>query len=204
MGDGGGYRAGFQAVALNVADADVVGVLMPLYHGDLQHIIFHIDAVGVPGVHRGDLAVHHADDAPGTLLGKVLSGEGRYMEGLVGPLHQIRLDLRGREILDLTVIHHENALLVDLLDVEVLEIVDDDEVCQIAGGNAAPVVQQEVPGGVVAGHLDRGDGVGPQRDGLLHDIVDVALFQQVIGMLIVCAEHAAVGVLAGEQGHQRL
>ena len=59
-------------------------------------------------------------------------------------------------------IHHQHALLVDLLDVEVLEIVDDDEVRQIARGNGAPVVQQEVPGGVVAGHLDGGDGVGPQ------------------------------------------
>ena len=95
MGDGGGYRAGFQAVALNVADADVMGVLVPFHNGDLQHIIFHIDAVRVPGVHRGDLAVHHTDDAPGTLLGEVLGGEGRHMEGLVGPLHQIRLDLRG-------------------------------------------------------------------------------------------------------------
>ena len=114
----------------------------------------------------------------------------------MGPLHQIRLDLRGWEILDLAVIHHENALLVDLLDVEVLEIVDDDEVCQIAGGNGAPVVQQEVPGGVVAGHLDGSDGVGTQGDGLLHDVVDVALFQQVVGVLIVGAEHAAVGILA--------
>ena len=146
VGDGGGYRARFQAVALNVADADVMGVLVPFHNGDLQHIVLHIDAVRVPGVHRGDLAVHHTDDAPGTLLGEVLGGEGRHMEGLVSPLHQIRLDLRGWEILNLAVIHHENALLVDLLDVEVLEIVNDDEVCQIAGGNAAPIVQQEVPG----------------------------------------------------------
>ena len=56
----------------------------------------------------------------------------------------------------------------------------------------------------MAGHLDCGDGVGSQRDGLLHDVVDVALFQQIVGVLIVGAEHAAVSILAGEQGHQCL
>ena len=202
MGDGGGHRAGLQAVALDIADADVAGVLVPLYHGDFQHVVVHVDAVGVPGVYCGDLAVHHADDAPGPLFGKVLGGEGGHMEGLVGPLHQVGLDLRGGEVPDLAVVHHQDALLVDLLNVEGTEVVDDDEVRQIAGGDAAPVVQQEVPGGVVAGHLHGGDGVGPQGDGPLDDVVDVALFQQVVGVLVVGAEHAAVGVLAAEEGHQ--
>ncbi|CAN4019904.1 DNA binding domain, excisionase family, partial [Dysosmobacter welbionis] len=72
---------------------------------------------------------------------------------------------------------HQLALLEDSLDVEVLEAVDDDEVPQVARGDGAPVVQQEVPGGVVAGHLHGGDGLHPQADGPLDDVVDMALLQ---------------------------
>ena len=85
-----------------------------------------------------------------------------------------------------------------------LEVVDDDEVAQIAGGNGTTVVQREVPSGVVAGGLHGNDGVGPQGDSLFDDVVDVALFQQVVGVLVVGAEHTAIHVLAGEQGHESL
>ena len=57
-------------------------------------------------------------------------------------------------------------------------------------------VQQEVPGRVVAGHLHRHDGVHALADGLPDVEVDVALFQQVAGVLVVAAEHAAVRVSA--------
>ena len=87
---------------------------------------------------------------------------------------------------------------------EVLEVVDDDEVRQIAGGDGPPVVEEVVPGGVVAGHLDGQDGVHPAADGLPDVVVDVALLQQVAGVLVVAAEHAPVGVLGGQQGQQGL
>ena len=70
--------------------------------------------------------------------------------------------------------------------------------------DGAPVVQQEVPGGVVAGHLHGGDGVRPQGDGLFHHVVDMPFFQQVAGVLVVAAEHAPLGVFVAQQGHQRL
>ena len=126
------------------------------------------------------------------------------MEGAVGPFRQVGLDSGDREVPDLSVVHHQLAALVDLLDLEGLEVVDDDKVTQIAGGDSAPVVQQEIPGGVVTGHLHSGDGVCAQSDGPLDDIVDVTLFQQIAGVLVVGAEHAPLGILVAQQGEQRI
>ena len=126
------------------------------------------------------------------------------MERIVGAADQVGIDLRQGEVGHRTVFHHEDASLVDLLDVEVLEIIDDDEVGQIAGGDGAAVVQQEVPGGVVAGGLDGGDGVSAQGDGLFYDVVDVALFQQVVGVLVVGAEHTAFNIFVAQQGGEGL
>jgi hypothetical protein len=75
---------------------------------------------------------------------------------------------------------------------------------QIARRDGAAVVEQEVAGGVVAGGLDGHDRVCAHGDGALDDIVDVALFQQIVGVLVVRAEHAALGVLAVQQPHQCL
>ena len=200
VGDGCGHSAGFQTVALEKADADMMGVLVALHHGNLQHVILHVDPVGVAGVHRGDLPVHHADDAPGPGIRKVLRRQVLHMEGAVGPFGEIGVDGRGGEVLHHAVVHHQLALLEDSLDVEVLEVVDDDEVPQVARGDGAPVVQQEVPGGVVAGHLHGGDRIHPQADGPLDDVVDMALLQQVVGVLVVGAEHASLGVFVAQQG----
>ena len=54
----------------------------------------------------------------------------------------------------------------------------------------------------MAGHLHGGDGVHPQADGPLDDVVDVAFFQQVVGVLVVGAEHAPLGVFVAQQGGQ--
>lgn len=66
MGHAGGNGAGLETVALEVADADVAGVLVALDDGDLQNIPFHVDVVAVALVLGDDLAGHHADDAPGS------------------------------------------------------------------------------------------------------------------------------------------
>ena len=84
------------------------------------------------------------------------------MEGVVSPLHQIGVDLRGGEVPQLTVVH-EDTTFIDHLDLEVLEVVDDDEVAQIAGGNGTTVVQQEVPSGVVAGAFTATMGSAPRE-----------------------------------------
>ena len=58
---------------------------------------------------------------------------------------------------------------------------------------------------MVAGGLDGDDGVDAVFvDGLAGDVVDVSLFQQIARVLVVGAEHAALGVLRREQGDQRL
>ena len=76
------------------------------HHGDFQYVIFRIDAVGVPRVHGGDLPVDHADDAPGTVVHKVLRRQGPQVEGAVGALSEIGFDLRGGKIPHCAVFHH--------------------------------------------------------------------------------------------------
>ena len=50
VADGGGHRAVLQAVALDVAQTDMMGVLVPLDNGDLQDIVLRVDAVGIAAV----------------------------------------------------------------------------------------------------------------------------------------------------------
>ena len=204
MADTGGHRAVLQAVALDIAQADMVGILVPLNNGDLQDIVVHVNAVGIAAVGGGDLAVDHADDGMRPVVDEIGGGQGGHVEGIVGAVHQIGVHLRDREIRDLTVLTHQHATLVDLLNGEVLKIVDDHKVAQIAGSNGAAIVQQEVPGGVVAGGLDGGDGRYAQGNGLFHNIVDMPLFQQVAGVLVIGAEHAALHILITQQRRQRL
>ena len=66
------------------------------------------------------------------------------MEGVVGALVEIFLDLRRFKVAQLAVVPVQNALLEDHFDVEVLEIVDHGEVGQIPGRNRAAVIEQEV------------------------------------------------------------
>ena len=132
---------------------------------------------------------------------KSSGGQRGDVEGVVRALVEIFLDLRGFKVAQLAVVPVQNALLEHHLDVEVLEIVDDGEVGQIAGRDRAAVIEQEIARGVVAGGLDGDDGVDAVFvDGLAGDVVDVALFQQVARVLVVGAEHAALGVLRREQG----
>lgn len=93
MGDGGGHRAGFQTVALEVADADVAGIFMPLYNGHFQNVLGHVHPSGVACVLGDDLPWHHADDAPQTGVGKVRGRKHRQVEGVVGALVQVFRDL---------------------------------------------------------------------------------------------------------------
>ena len=180
-----------------------MGILMPLDDGDLQDVLFQVDVIGVAGILGHDFPGHHADNRMGAAVGKVCGGQGGHMEGVVGPLHQIGVNLRSVKLPQNAVVH-ELALLVHHLDVEAVPIVDDHKIRQIAGSNGAAVVQQEVPGGGVARSLHGHDGVCSQGDGFFHDIVNVALFQQVVWMLVVGAEHAALNVFAAQQRGQRL
>ena len=202
MGDAGGHGPPLQAVALEVANADMAGVLVALYYGDFEDVPLRVDVVGVALVGGDDLAGHHADDAPGTPLGEVLRREMGEMEGVVGPADQVGVDHRGGEVPDGGPVVHLHALFEDLLDVEVLEVVDDHEVRQVPRRDGPPVVEEVVPRRVVAGHPDGQNGVRPQADSLPDVVVDVALLQQVIGVLVVAAEHAPLRVLGRHEGHE--
>ena len=85
VADGGGHGAMPEAVALDIAQADVVGVLMPLDDGDFQDVLLQVDVVGIARVLGHDLAGHHADDGVGALVGEVGGGQRGHMEGVVGP-----------------------------------------------------------------------------------------------------------------------
>ena len=75
-----------------IAQADVVGVLMPLDHGDLQDVLLHVDAVG--SSRRRSVVIspaHHADDGVGAVVGEVL----RRSEGLTWKVSWARFDQIG-------------------------------------------------------------------------------------------------------------
>ena len=201
VGDAGSHGAGLQSVALDIAQSDVMGILVPLDNSHLENIVFHINMIDVAGVLGDDFTRHQADDSVGTAILEILSRQFGQVEGVVGAFDQIGIDFRCGEVTKLTVVHQLAALIYHF-DIEIVEIINDNEVAQIAGGNGTAVVQQEVPGGGVAGGLYGDNGIHTQRNGLFHDVVDVALFQQVIGMLVIGAEHTTIHIFAAQQRHQ--
>ena len=203
VGDAGGHGAGLQAVALDIAQADVVGVLMPLDDGDLENVVLHVDVVNVAGVLGDDLPGYQTDDGVGTAVLEIVRCQLAEVEGVMGAVDQIGVDLRRGEVTKLAVIHQLTPL-IDHFNIEILEIINDNEIGQIAGGDGAAVIEQEVAGGGVAGGLYGDDGVNAQRNGLFHDVVDMTLFQEVVGVLVVSAEHAAIHILAAQQGDKCL
>ena len=204
VGDAGGHRTPLEAVSLQVTHTDMMGILVPLHHGDLQNVPFRINVVGIALVHSDNLAGDHADDPSRPPLGEILGGQVGQVEGIVGLLDQIWVDLRSGKVSDRPAVVHLLPPLEHLEDVEVLEIVDNHKIRQISRSDGPPVVQQEVPRRVVAGHLHRQNGVHPPTDSPAHNVVDVPLLQQVAGVLVVTAEHTPLGVLLRQKGQQSL
>src|SRR5699024_1543666 len=91
VGDGGGDGAAPEPVALEIADADVPGVLVPFHHGNFQNVPLEIHSGGISAVRGGDLPVYHPDDAPGPLTGKAVRCEPGDMERIPGPAAEVRL-----------------------------------------------------------------------------------------------------------------
>lgn len=203
VGDRGGYCACFQAVALQIANADVAGVLVAFYYGHFQDIMIQVHSLGIALIFRDDLAVDHADDDLAAGFCEVCGGENGQVEGIVGLGVQVGGDLGLGEINDLALAVCQLAALIDGDHVEILQVFHNGKVGKIARRDGAPVVQQKVPGCMEAGDLNDLDGIGAHADSFPTDVVDVALFQEVAGMLVVGAEHAAVIVLRRfDQGHQ--
>ena len=183
----------------------MVRILVPLDDRNFQDVLLEINTIGIPIVGRDDLAGNHADDAARARILEIVRRQRPDVECIVRTLIEIRLDLRGREVEQRRAVPVELALLEDHLDVEILEVVDDGEVRQIAGRDGAAVVQQEIARGMVPRGLDGDDRVDAVFvDRLTADVVDVALLEQVVRMFVIGAEHAALGVLRREQRGQRL
>ena len=119
-------------------------------------------------------------------------------------LDEVRIDLGRFKRRDVLSVEHQLALFVDLEDVEVIEVVDDDKVGEEARRDRAAVVEQEVARGVVARAFDGDDRVDARFDRPAHDVVDVTLFEQVIRVLVVCAEHTVGVILRREQREERV
>lgn len=202
--DGCRHRAGLEAVALDVADADVVRVLVALDDGNFQDVVLNADLFGVARIGRDDLAGHHAEHRARAGLDKVRGLKVRNVERLVRALDEVRIDLGRFKRRDGLAVEHQLALLVDLKDVEVVEIVDHDKVRKKARCDCAAVIEQEVARGVVARAFDGDDRVDARLDGTAHDVVDVPLFEKIVRVLVVRAEHAVGVILRCEQREQRV
>ena len=165
---------------------------MALDDRHLDDILLGIYGLGITLVFREDLSGDHADTALGAGNGKIFRLQNRQMEGVRGQFFQIIGDLRLREGEHLPLVKDQTALFVNGLDLEIGQIIHNGKVSQISGGNGAPVVQQEVPGRVQTCHLHHLNGVSAQSHCLAADVIHVSFFQQIIGMLVIGAEHTAV------------
>ena len=202
MGDAGGDGAPLQAVALQVAQPDMTGIVVALHHGDLQNIVFGADGFGPAAVLGDDLAGDKADDRQLAGLQPV-GGNGRQVEGIVRLLRKEGIDGGCFEGQHLAVGINAAAALVDLLDLEAAEVIKDHDISQVAGGDGALVVHQEVAGGVVAGHLDGDNGIDAAGDRFPDDVIDVAALQQIQRVLIIGGEHTPGIILLVQKRQQR-
>ena len=79
------------------------------------------------------------------------------------------------------------------------EVIKDHQVGQVAGGDGAFVVHQEIAGCLMAGHLDGNDGINAAGNGFPDDLIDVAALQKIQGVFIIGGKHAPGVVLLIEQ-----
>jgi len=126
------------------------------------------------------------------------------VERLVRALDEVRIDLGLFKRRDGLAVEHQPALFVDLKDVEIVEVVDHDKVREEARRDRAAVVEQEVARGVMTRAFDGNDRVDAHFDGAAHDVVDVSLFEQIVRVLIVGAEHTVGVILRREQREERI
>ena len=204
MGNGGCHSAVLKPIALEIAQANVAGALVALHHGHFQNVLLHVHLGGVALVRGKDFAIHQTDDTALALVAEIVHFQLPDVEGVPCPLQQIRVNLGPRHIAAVVVAVPQLALFKDHFHLEVFQTVHYAEIGQIAGGDGAPVVELIISGGVVAGYLDGNNRVYTGGDGPTHNVVNMALLQNVVGMAVVTAEHAALIVLRRQQGQQRI
>ena len=86
----------------------------------------------------------------------------------------------------------------DLADAEVLQIVEQDDIGALAGGEHATVGEPEALRGVDRGHPDGSDGVEPLLNADTEVVVEMALMEHGARLPVVGAEDAAGGVAKGD------
>ena len=125
----------------------------------------------------------------------------RQMERVQHAREDVRVNVR-RGDLHLVPVVDELAALEHHLHIHIMQVVQHDEIRQVPRRNRAFVVQQEVARGVVAGNLDGQNRVCAEGNRFADDVVNMPLVQQVVGVLVVGAEHAAVRILLRQQRHE--
>ena len=141
--DGRCHRAGLEAVALDIADANVVRVLVALDDGNFQDVVLNADLFGVARIGRDDLTRHHAEHRARAGLDKVRGLKVRNVERLVRALDEVRIDLGRFKRRDGLAVEHQPAFFVDLKDVEIVEVVDHDKVREEAKKFEGMTVSEE-------------------------------------------------------------
>ena len=199
-----GDRAALEPIALQIAQPDVAGALVALYHGDFQNIALRIHALGVAVVGRDDLPGHHADHGAALRAREVLRTQPSHAEGIVRLGAQLARRLRGSESTERAVFIGHAAVLEHRLHLEMLERIDDRKVGPVARRDRAMLRQTEVFRRIPRRSRDRRDRVDAARNRFFDDIVDVPQLQQVDGVLVVRAEHTALRARLLEQVDQRL
>ena len=200
-----GNGTGLDAIALQEGRGDVAGGLVALDHGNLDEVDGGVADEIAGGVDlniggallRDDAAGQDADDVDVAALEVHFQLFNREILQDDAALDGGSVDLRDSgEVF--SVLGGQLARRPDLADAEVLEIVEQDDVGALAGGEDAAVVEAEALRGVDRGHPDGGDGVEPLFDTDAEMVVQMALMEHGARLPVVGAEDAAAGVAGGD------
>ena len=190
--EAGGYSTLFESIALDISYTDMPCISVAFNDTNLQNIFFSVDVICIALVCGDDFTGDHAYDAARPFVHKIFSTEPPAdMESVHGVFLQEGVDLRLREREYFTVSVAKHTALINAVDFEVLQIVNNNEVSQIAGRDRSLIIQQEIAGRIVAGCLYRYNRIDSLSNGSADMEVHVADFQQIIRMLIVCREHTS-------------
>ena len=194
MADGGGDGAAFEAetVGPGVANAAIGAVAGD--EGAGEAVVVGVFPGEVVGEER---AFADTDDAGLRCHGEVFGGEGAATDGAAEgcDVGLGRTCVEGDVADDL-------AAADDALDGAGVEVGEEGDVGQEAGGQEAAVAPAEVAGGAEAGRAVDGEGVTTGGDGLADGGVEVALVADVEGVAVIGAEAEAVAEGEGEEGRE--
>ena len=126
------------------------------------------------------------------------------MDGIEHSLSQEPIDFPHMEGEGYLVLHDEAAIEVDVTDVDVFEGIEDEDIGLIARGDGPETLQAEMLRGLERRHANPDDWVLAEAHGLADDVIDVAGFEQVLRVLVVCDEQAAIAIRLLEEPNEAL